>query len=111
MLLQKKEDKHKKTLWKAVKTLKGKYTPKYIQMRNRKGTLVTLKQRAEAIADYLENNHWANPTKDGRPRSVPNTPLRPPRSEEEERKSVKRQRAPFTLKELTEAIFLMKNSF
>ena len=37
-----KEDKHKKHLWKAIKTMKSKFTPRYIQMKNRKGTLVPL---------------------------------------------------------------------
>ena len=39
-----KEDKHKKHLWKAIKTMKSKFTPRYIQMKNRKGTLVPLKK-------------------------------------------------------------------
>ena len=39
-----KDDKDKKDLWKAIKTLKGKFTPRYIQMKNRKGTLVPLKK-------------------------------------------------------------------
>ena len=104
-----KEDKHKKTLWKAVKTLKGKFTPKYIQMKNRKGTLVPLKMRAEAIADYLENSHWTNPTTHGDKRRIPATPIRKAkRTKEEEEQSKEKQRRPFTLKELTDAIQLMK---
>jgi hypothetical protein len=103
-----KEDKHKKTLWKAIKTLKGKFTPKYIQMKNRKGTLVPLKQRAEAIADYLENSHWSNPTQDGNKRHISTTPIRKNKTREETEMSKQRQRAPFTVAELTEAIQLMK---
>jgi hypothetical protein len=53
-------DKHKKGLWKAVKNLKGKFTPRFIQMQNREGRLVSLKERAETIADYLEKDHWSN---------------------------------------------------
>ena len=104
-----KQDKHKKTLWKAVKALKGKFTPRYIQMKNRKGTLVPLKQRAEAIADYLEQSHWNNPTKNGERRQIAQTPIRKPRrTREEEEQSKIRQRKPFTLKELTDAIQLLK---
>ena len=45
-----------------MKNLKGKFTPKFIQMGgNRKGRLVSLKERSEAIADYLEKEHWSNP--------------------------------------------------
>ena len=76
------EDKHKKHLWKAIKEMKSKFTPRYIQMKNRKGTLVPLKQRAEAIADYLENSHWSNPTADGAKRNISRTKIRagrPPR--------------------------------
>ena len=71
-----KEDKHKKHLWKAIKAMKSKFTPRYIQMRNRKGTLVPLKKRAEAIADYLENSHWSNPTADGGKRNICREPIR-----------------------------------
>ena len=35
-----KEDKHKKHLWKAIKAMKTKFTPRYIQMKNRNGTRV-----------------------------------------------------------------------
>lgn len=54
------EDKNKKELWKAVKGLKSKYVPRYIQMRNKEGKHGALEDRAEAIADYLEKEHWHN---------------------------------------------------
>ena len=77
-------------------------------MKNRKGTLVPLKQRAEAIADYLENSHWSNPTKDRSKRQIPTTPIRTNRTQTEEAQAKQRQRAPFTMSELTEAIQLTK---
>ena len=46
----------------------GKFSPKFIHMRDKNGRLVPLKNRAEAIADYLEQKHvgvmnrkWAKP--------------------------------------------------
>lgn len=54
------KDKYKKELWKAVKGLKSKYVPRYIQMRNKEGKHVALKDRAEAIADNLEKERWHN---------------------------------------------------
>ena len=69
------EDKHKKHLWKAIKAMKSKFTPRYIQMKNRKGTLVPLKKKAEAIADYLENSHWSNPTESGEKEAYEETNL------------------------------------
>ena len=32
------EDKNKKGLWKAVKDLKRKFTPQFVQMKNQNGT-------------------------------------------------------------------------
>ena len=61
-----KEDPHKKHAWKVVKNPKGKFSPKFIQMRNKNGMLVPLKKRAEAIADYLEQKHWSNAPEDGK---------------------------------------------
>ena len=55
-----KEDPHNKHLLKTVKNLKGKFTPKFIQMRNKNEMLVPLRKRAEAIPDYLEQQHWQN---------------------------------------------------
>jgi len=95
-------------LWKAIKTLKGKFTPRYIQMKNRKGTLVPLKHRAEAIADYLENSHWSNPTEDGKKKNIPTTPLRRHNTEEEAQEAKRRQREPYSMSELEEAIQLTK---
>ena len=57
-LRQNKEDPHEKHHWKAVSNLQEKITPKFIQMRNRSGMLVPLRKRAEAISDYLEEQHW-----------------------------------------------------
>ena len=53
-------DINKKNLWKAVKGLRTKFTPQYVQMKNESGIHVPLNQRAETIAQYLENKHWKN---------------------------------------------------
>ena len=53
-------DKAKKKLWKAVDDLRKQYKPKYIRLKNQAGGYVTLKERAETIANYLENDHWSN---------------------------------------------------
>ena len=63
-------DKNKKDLWKAVKKLRAKFTPRYIQMKNKERRLVPLNKRAEGIADYLEKEHWSNPTRDGQARRI-----------------------------------------
>ena len=102
------EDKHKKHLWKAIKEMKSKFTPRYIQMKNRKGTLVPLKKRAEAIADYLENSHWSNPTTNGEKRNIRRTKLRTGGTHEDAANSRTRQRADFTVDELNEVIKLGK---
>ena len=60
------KDKNKKDLWTAIKNLRSKYTPKYIQMRNRHGRLVPLNKRAETIAEYLKQDHWHNPVEQGK---------------------------------------------
>ena len=88
--------------------MKTKFTPRYIQMKNRKGALVPLKQRAEAIADYLENSHWANPTADGAKRDICRDKIRKGVAAEKQEKSKARQRADFTMEELNEAISLEK---
>ena len=88
--------------------MKSKFTPRYIQMKNRKGTLVPLKRRAEAIADYLEHSHWSNPTADGSKRSIRRNHIRQNRTTQEGEESRTRQRAPFTAEELNEVIQLGK---
>ena len=40
--------------------MKKKFQPNYIIMKNKEGMHVPLTQRAEAIADYLEQDHWTN---------------------------------------------------
>ena len=60
-------DTNKKNLWKAVKGLRTKYTPQYVQMKNERGIHVPLNQRAETIAQYLENKHWKNDQNMGAP--------------------------------------------
>ena len=90
--------------------MKTKFTPRYIQMKNRKGTLVPLKQRAEAIADYLENSHWSNPTADGSRRNICRGKLRKDDTEEKLAESRAKQRADFTMEELNEAIQLGKRA-
>ena len=91
-------DANKKELWKAVKNLKGKFTPKYIQMKCRNGQLVSLKQRSEAIADYLEKEHWNNPEKADNPRNMSEEKLR------EDPENIEQQRLILSLGELIEAI-------
>ena len=98
---------HKKHFWKAVKNLKGKFTPKYIQMRNRGGTLVPLKKRAEAIVDYLEKCQWTNNVEEGKIRQIKQDPLRN-LTETQKETAKTRQRASFSVKELNEAIQLSK---
>ena len=39
-------------------------------MRNKEGRLVPLEKRAEAIADYLEQEHWQNPVEEGSSRNI-----------------------------------------
>ena len=53
-------DAQKKGLWKAVRNLKKKFTPKYVKMKNEEGKHVPLICRAETVAEYLENKHWKN---------------------------------------------------
>ena len=95
------EDKNKKHLWKAVKNLKGKFTPKYIQMRNKEGRLVPLNKRAEAIADYLEKEHWYNPPEPGVDRTISRRKLQLLENKAE-------QERPFEMKELLHCIGLTK---
>ena len=45
---------------KAVKDLRAKFTPQYVQMKNESGIHVPLSQRAETVARYLKNKHWKN---------------------------------------------------
>ena len=98
-----------KNIWKAVKNLKGKFTPKYIQMRNRGGTLVPLKKRAEAIADYLEKCQYTNEVGEGKSRQINQDPLRN-LTETQKEESNSRQRASFSVEELNEAIKLSKKT-
>ena len=60
-------DPNKKGLWKAVKSLKQKFMPQFVKMRNADGRHVPVTQRAKAIADYLENTHWNNSMDVGMP--------------------------------------------
>ena len=54
------QDPNKKGLWRAVKGLKKKFIPNYVKMKNMDGQHVPLAQRAETIANYLEQKHWSN---------------------------------------------------
>ena len=76
-------------------------------MRNRKGMLVPLMRRAEAIADYLEQEHWQNKPRDGQDRSINRGFLRIITGIKEQ-DSKKRQTLPFTEEELEDAIKLTK---
>ena len=64
-------DLHKKGLWRAVKGLKRKFTPQYVQMKNAQGNHVPVAERAQAIAEYLETKHWYNDLDTGMPDNTP----------------------------------------
>lgn len=64
-------DKNKKQLWQSVKNLKGKFTHKFVKMKNKEGQLVSIENRAEAIADYLEQCHWTNSEPEEEPDTNP----------------------------------------
>ena len=85
---------HEKDLWKVIKNLERKYTPKYMQMRNKGGTLVPLKKRAEASADSLEKCQWTNDAEGGRARQINQSSLRDLTAEQKETAD-NRQRTPF----------------
>ena len=87
-----KEDPHEKHIWKAVKHLKGKFMPKFIQMRNRNGMLVPLRKRAEAIADYLEQQHEQNNQAEGENRKANGGFLRKIQKEKKRKLSVDREK-------------------
>jgi hypothetical protein len=71
------KDKHEKKVLESHQNPERKITPRYIQMRDRTGRLVSLTKRAEAIADDLEREHWNNPTENGNKRQIDkNTYLR-----------------------------------
>jgi hypothetical protein len=84
-----------------VKNLKGKFTPKHIQLRNKEGRLVRLEKRADAIADYLEQEHWQNPVEEGGTRTINQRKLQTLLNKEI-------QKAPFTWEELHSCIKLTK---
>ena len=65
------QDPHKKGLWKAVKGLKRKFTPQYVQMKNEHGKHVPIIERAQTIANYLESAHWKNDLNAGVPDAAP----------------------------------------
>ena len=69
--------------------------------------LVPLRKRAEAIADYLEQQHWKNTFEGGESRQI-NRGILKKVMEEEEKESKIRQRKQFTDDELDEAIKLTK---
>ena len=54
------QDPNKKGLWKAFGSLKRKFTPQYVKMKNKHGKHVPLILRAETVASYLEEEHWKN---------------------------------------------------
>jgi len=60
-------DPNKTGLWRAVRQLKIKFIPQYVQMKNGAGERVPLTSRAETIAEYLETNHWMNDFNIGMP--------------------------------------------
>ena len=76
-------------------------------MRNKNGMRVPLKKRAETIADYLEQQHWQNNTTDGSKRKI-NKGFSRKMTEQQEAESKERQRRPFSIEELDEAIKLTK---
>ena len=50
----------KKGVCKAIKTLRSKFTPRFVQMKDLKGMCVKLEKRAETIATYFAEKHWKN---------------------------------------------------
>ena len=67
-------------------------------MRNTAGHLVPLVERAEAIANYLETEHWFNPP-EGPPRTINNRPI----STAPETHESETERQQFTMNEFNEA--------
>ena len=43
-----------------MKTLKSKFMPKFLKLKNKEGKHVPLIDRAPTIAEYLETEHWTN---------------------------------------------------
>ena len=85
-------------MWKSVKQLKQKFTPQYVSMKNRHGHRVSLMQRAEAIAEYLEQDHWGENGQS----AIPNRqPIFQNNGADE---------SPFKLDELNEALKRSKNN-
>ena len=62
---------HTKGLWKAIKGLKRKFTPQYVQMKNEHGKHVPIIEMAQTIANYLESTHWKNDLNTGMPDAAP----------------------------------------
>ena len=91
-------DENKKHLWKSVKDQKRKFSPQFIKMKNKEGNHVPLTKRAEAIAEYLEQDHWNNTTDTGNP--VTDAILEPNCANEN----------PFDGEELNDALRLTKNN-
>ena len=65
------QDTQKKGLWKAVKGLKRKFTPRYVQMKNEHGKHAPIIERAQTIANYFESAHWKNDLNAGTPDAAP----------------------------------------
>jgi hypothetical protein len=71
---EKPADKHKRGLWKAVKN--SEFDPAIHPHEKSHGqTSLSLKNRSEVIADYLEK-HWCNSAADGLPRRIPHDNIR-----------------------------------
>jgi hypothetical protein len=64
-------------------------------------TVVSLKERLEALAGYLETEHWSNPTENGAPGHIPLDNIC-------EHSSYDEQRMPFSAEEIETALSLTK---
>ena len=49
-----------KEKWMGIKNLKKEHNPRFIHMKNLQGEHVAPRNRAEAIATYLQDKHWTN---------------------------------------------------
>ena len=51
---------HEKEKWEGIKSMRQERQPRFIHMKDSHGAYVAPKDRAEAIASYLELKHWHN---------------------------------------------------
>ena len=51
---------HEKEKWEGIKSMRQERQPRFIHMKDIHGAYVAPRDRAEAIASYLELKHWSN---------------------------------------------------